>query len=133
MTVPPSTWRLVADRASADEAFIPCTDPTRWLAIRQRMIDGPSEEEREDSRRRETKRRADMQALRERHEFLVKFADSPVVSSLLEQHAPHDCQVRFGYTIQECHGCPESHDAEYGESYQSWPCPTWQTISDATP
>lgn len=82
------------------------------------------------SEKREAERVAEMQGMRERHAMLMKFADSPVVTALLEQHAPHEANSWDRSAPLECHGCPQSHDSEYGESYQEWPCPTWQTISD---
>lgn len=134
--VPPQSWRMVRDRVVRDdETFIPMTP--RDLEVFRKFQEGPTEGERAamltKSEQREAERVAEMKSLRERHEFLLKFSVAPVVTTLLEQHAPRECVVRFGTVVDECHGCPESHDAEYGESYQPWPCPTWQTISDATP
>lgn len=137
--IPPGTGRIIGDR-DAPEAYIPLA-PGRssvFQAIRQRMKDGPTEEERvrikEEMARDEATRLAQMQALRDRHVRLMQVADSPVVVTLLEQHAPRDVEGRDGNTYQECHGCPMYHDSDEGdEAYHEWPCPTWQTISAESP
>lgn len=136
--VPPQQWRVVGDRLTDDESFIPMTP--RDFAVFRKFQEGPTEEERMRTKKlvaqQKAKRLADMAALRERHEFLMKFSDSPAVSALLAQHAPHEGE-EMGTVWQECHGCPSYHDydpfGDGSEQYHAWPCPTWQTISDSTP
>lgn len=71
-------------------------------------------------------REAETARLRQRHaDLLVAYAGHPVLSALLDEHAP--CE---GRNDLECHGCPENHDTDYGCEYMEWPCPTWTTIAN---
>lgn len=135
MIVPPTTFRIFGSVRDEPEAYIPLAPGPHSRAILQRMIDGPTEEERAViAQSRAEWRRAEAAERRQRkirHMALVSMHDG-VLRRLLEEHAPHEHEDR-GSVYELCHGCAEGHDSEHGEYYQSWPCPTWQTISDATP
>lgn len=132
--VSPKTWRLLG-RGDVPESYVPFSGGTRSLAILQRMIDGPTEEERAvraiELAERQRAEAVGRRQRKIRHMALVSMHEG-IVRQLLEEHAPHEHEDR-GSVYESCHGCAEGHDGEQGEYYQSWPCPTWQTISDATP
>lgn len=120
------------------EFYIPIAPGPRSRAILQRMIDGPTEEERVRTKQRDAKEEAERQArletLRERHETLLQGQTLAPVTNLLEQHAPVEI-VDVGKVYLECHGCPSYYDydpfGDGSEQHHAWPCPTWQTISDS--
>jgi hypothetical protein len=134
--VPPNTWRMIG-RWSDDvpEFYIPLVTGSRSGAILQRMIDGPTEEERMASQQaaeeREAQRRSVMDALERRHDELRRtHPERGIVAELLHWHRPR-ATLFADKTYLECHGCP-SYDDTGVEIHHEWPCPTWQTISDST-
>lgn len=119
---------------TANKPFDPAgiTVLSYWVPI-DRALTGPwtPEEQaqmRADAAAWRAKAAAKAEYLRKRHATLADaHADNPVVSALLEQHAPHE-QVN-----QVCHGC-EPNSGGYGYiEYTDWPCPTWETIAKHTP
>lgn len=131
--VPPQPWRVVGDRLADDEWFIPMTP--RHLEVFRKLQAGPTEEERTESQqraeRREMERRSKLAALEARHSELRATFVEGVVADLLHEHRPRSVE-HDGQTWLDCYGCP-SYDDTGVEIHHSWPCPTWQTISDATP
>jgi hypothetical protein len=127
--VPPSTWRVVG-RADTPESYIPLAPGHRGRAILQRMKDGPTEEERMARAERDQARALARHQRKIRHLALLSLHDG-LVRRLLEEHAPHETEYG-GMVHEECHGCAQGYDSEYGDFCQSWPCPTWRTISDTS-
>lgn len=133
-------WTIIGDRSDEDEFYIPLAPGHRSRGILQRLVDGPTWEERmrieKQMAKDEAKRLAEIERLRERHEELLHLHALAPLKALLEQHAPVGISD-VGRTYLECHGCPTYYDydpfGDGGEQHHSWPCPTWQTISDATP
>jgi hypothetical protein len=116
-------WRIIGDQNPDDEFFIPFVGTPRSREILQRLIDGPTPEEREQSRLRQEARDREeafaYQQILERHAELVATATPPIVVALLKAHAPDQgC----------CRACPSETD-EYGNEYfQVAPCQVWKMI-----
>lgn len=129
LTALPRHFRVIGDRHADIEMFIPAYRGFIERLMRQDL----SQSRKAAMAEAEANRLAEALTLKSRHaDLIARHVASPIVATLLDQHSPAEA-VHGGTTYLECHGCPESHDIEYGESYQSWPCPTWQTISDSTP
>lgn len=132
--VPELKWRIIGDRESYSEYFIPMHGP-RDLAILKAYLEGPSEEDRlrwqQEADERERARVEQMDVDRARHEHLVVAADpSSVVATLLAEHAPHESAPGQGRTYLVCHTCPSYYVTEYDVTdMPEWPCRTWRTIS----
>lgn len=139
MIVPPNTFRIFGSPNDVPEAYIPLAPGTRSRAILQRMVDGPTEEERvartEAAIERDRERAVQRRLKTVRHMALLGMHEG-LLKQLLEEHAPHEREFG-GEVLQECHGCPAYQDDHpyhgVSEFHHEWPCPTWQTISDATP
>jgi hypothetical protein len=114
-------------------------DSPRSRAVLQRLLDGPTPEERERWDREATGAEVERrEALGQRIARHVVLADEhhghPVLSALLNDHGPHTVEID-GKRHAECHGCPTfySDDDEGGDWYHhAWPCPTWTTIAEQT-
>jgi len=73
----------------------------------------------------------DQQRLISRHEYLLKFANHPTLTLLLEAHAPNVVEYTRWASL-ECHGCVE-RSFESEDLPADWPCPTWELIDRESP
>lgn len=125
--MPRIPWRIVGDRVDTAEMFIP----------RLTLPPLPTEEERAARAAEAAQEEADRQAVMatdlKRHAELVQHHEgTPIVSTLLFEHRPHETSWPTAFH-QECHGCPPDYSSDDGaEDMQSWPCPTWTTIAEQT-